>query len=167
MAATGDAVETFNSLMSELDYPMFIVTAVADDGERAGCLVGFATQISIKPPRFLAGLSHKNRTYRVAQRAAHLGVHFIPADGREIAELFGSETGDEVDKFERCDWREGPEGVPIVEGLANWFVGRIVDRHDAGDHDAMVLEPVAGERQAEDAELTFHRAKRIEPGHAP
>jgi flavin reductase (DIM6/NTAB) family NADH-FMN oxidoreductase RutF len=167
MPATQPAVDAFNSLMSELDYPMFIVTTVADDGERAGCLVGFATQISIKPPRFLAGLSHKNRTYRVAQRARHLGVHFVPADGAEIAELFGSQTGDKVDKFARCEWREGPEGVPILAGLPNWFVGRIVDRVDAGDHDAMVLEPVAGERQGEEAEMTFHRANRIEPGHAP
>jgi flavin reductase (DIM6/NTAB) family NADH-FMN oxidoreductase RutF len=167
MDATEDAVKTFDSLMAELDYPMFIVTTVAGDGERAGCLIGFATQISIRPPRFLAGLSNKNRTYRVAERAEHLGVHFVPAEGGELAELFGSETGDEVDKFERCAWHEGPAGVPIVEGLPNWFVGRIVERLEAGDHDALILEPVAGERQAEAEELTFHRAKRIEPGHAP
>src|SRR3954463_6609561 len=140
MAATEDVVKTFTSLMNELDYPMFIVTTVADDGERSGCLIGFATQISIKPPRFLAGLSHKNRTYRVAQRAQYLGVHFVPAHGKEVAELCGSETGDEVDKFERCDWHEGPEGVPIVEGLPNWFVGRIVDRLDGRGHGAMILQ---------------------------
>ena len=166
MDATKDAVETFNSLMAELDYPMFIVTTVAD-GERSGCLIGFATQISIKPPRFLAGLSHKNHTYRVARGAELLGVHFVPADAEQLAELFGSETGDEVDKFERCAWREGPAGVPIVEGLPNWFVGRIVDRLDAGDHDAMILEPVAAQRDTGEEEMTFHRAKRIEPGHAP
>ena len=167
MAATRDPVTSFNSLMGELDYPMFIVTTVAGDGERSGCLIGFATQISIKPPRFLAGLSHKNRTYRVAQRAEHLGVHFIPADATDIAELFGSETGDDVDKFARCEWHEGPAGVPIIVGLPNWFVGRIVERLEAGDHDAIILEPVGGERQAEEEEFTFHRAKRIEPGHAP
>jgi flavin reductase (DIM6/NTAB) family NADH-FMN oxidoreductase RutF len=167
MSATEDVVETFTSLMGELDYPMFIVTTVADDGERSGCLIGFATQISIDPPRFLTGLSNKNRTYRVSRRAEYLGVHFIPADGEDIAELFGGETGDEVDKFERCEWHEGPHGVPIVGGLPNWFVGRIVERLDAGDHDAIILEPVGGERQAEEEEFTFHRAKRIEPGHEP
>ena len=167
MSATEATVKTFTSLMGELDYPMFIVTTVAGDGERSGCLIGFATQISIDPPRFLTGLSNKNRTYRVSRRAEYLGVHFVPADGEEIAELFGGETGDEVDKFERCEWHEGPHGVPIVAGLPNWFVGRIVERLQAGDHDAIILEPVGGERQAEEEELTFHRAKRIEPGHAP
>jgi hypothetical protein len=31
----------------------------------------------------------------------------VAADG-ELAELFGGETGDEVDKFDRCEWRPGP-----------------------------------------------------------
>src|SRR3954465_8966075 len=157
MAATDDVVKTFTSLMGELDYPMFIVTTVADDGERSGCLIGFATQISIDPPRFLTGLSKKNHTFEVAKRAEHIGVHFVPADGEEIAELFGGETGDEVDKFERCEWHEGPggvgpggrEGAPFGAALPNWFVGRIVERLSAGDHDAIILEPVGGERQAE------------------
>jgi flavin reductase (DIM6/NTAB) family NADH-FMN oxidoreductase RutF len=170
MNAADESDGTFTSLMGELDYPMFIVTTVAgDDGERSGCLIGFATQISIKPPRFLAGLSEKNKTFRVAQRAGHLGIHFVPDDGtgEALAELFGSETGDEVDKFSRCAWHEGPGGVPVLDELPNWFVGRIVERVDGGDHTAFILEPVAAERQAEEAELTFHRAKRIEPGHAP
>jgi flavin reductase (DIM6/NTAB) family NADH-FMN oxidoreductase RutF len=168
MAAAKDSDRAFTSLMAELDYPMFIWTTVAeDDGERAGCLIGFATQISIKPPRFLAGLSDKNHTFRVAARAEHLGVHFVPSDGEELAELFGSQTGDRVDKFARCAWHEGPDGVPILDDLPNWFVGRIIERVDGGDHHALILEPIAAERQAEEEELTFHRAKRIEPGHAP
>ena len=167
MATTEDAVKTFTSLMGELDYPMFIVTTVADDGERSGCLIGFATQISIKPPRFLAGLSHKNHTYRVADGAELLGVHFVPEDGDELAELFGGETGDEVDKFARCEWHEGPGGVPVLDALPNRFVGRILERVDAGDHDAVILEPVAAERPEPEEELTFHRARRIQPGHAP
>src|SRR4051812_50169490 len=167
MAATKPAIKSFNSLMSELDYPMFIVTTVADDGERSGCLIGFATQISIKPPRFLAGLSHKNHTYRVAQRADHLGVHFVPADGTEIAELFGSETGDEIDKFERCEWHEGPEGVPIVAGLPNWFVGRIVDRLDAGHPHGAVLHPLRGAPPGRGPGGQLPPAHRLQPGGPP
>jgi flavin reductase (DIM6/NTAB) family NADH-FMN oxidoreductase RutF len=48
---------------------MFIVTAVGRDGERAGCLVGFATQCSIQPPRFLACISRENRTFDVVTEA--------------------------------------------------------------------------------------------------
>ena len=155
---------TFNSLVGDLDYPMFIVTACAD-GERSGCLIGFATQASIDPPRFIVGLSHQNRTYRVANGAELLAVHFVPEEAEDLAELFGGETGDDVDKFARAAWHEGPHGVPILDDCPNWFVGRALWRQDAGDHDAILLEPVAAQRDSDGDEFTFHRAKRIEPGH--
>ena len=142
---------------------MFIAT-VAADGERAGCLIGFATQASIDPSRFLVCLSHKNRTFREGRDAAALGVHAVPADADDLAQLFGGETQDEIDKFARTAWHEGPEGVPILERCANWFAGRVLGRWDLGDHDAFLLEPVDGS-SAPEREFTFHRAKRIDPGH--
>ncbi len=161
-----DLAASFNSLVGELDYPMFIVTACAED-ERSGCLIGFATQASIDPSRFLVCLSHQNHTYGVAVRAELLAVHFVPAGAEALAELFGGRTGDEVDKFERCAWRPGPRGTPLLDDCPNRFVGRVLERIDAGDHDAFLLEPVLAERSADFEEFTFHRAKRIEPGHQP
>ena len=159
-----DTEATFNSLVGDLDYPMFTVTACAG-GERAGCLIGFATQASIDPSRFLACLSHKNRTYRVAVDAELLAVHFVPAHAEDLVELFGGETGDDIDKFERCAWRPGPGGTPLLDGCPNRFVGRVLGRMDAGDHDAFLLEAVLAERGSGADEFQFHRAKRIEPGH--
>jgi flavin reductase (DIM6/NTAB) family NADH-FMN oxidoreductase RutF len=158
------AEETFQRLVAQLDYPMFIAT-VATGGERAGCLIGFATQSSIDPPRFLAGISDKNRTFRVAAGADTIAIHLVPEDASDLAELFGGETGDEVDKFARAEWREGPGGVPLLDGCPNRFVGRIVERIDFGDHVGMVLEPFFAEADEDSAQLGFHRAKRIEPGH--
>src|SRR5918911_1570463 len=155
---------TFNALVGDLEYPMFIVTARAD-GEPLGCLVGFATQTSIDPPRFALCLSHRNRTFRRGRDAELLGVHCVPADADALAQLFGGTTGDEQDKFARCAWHEGPGGVPLLDECPNWFVGRVLWRADAGDHDAYLLEPVVAEHGTGEGEFTFHRAKRIEPGH--
>jgi flavin reductase (DIM6/NTAB) family NADH-FMN oxidoreductase RutF len=159
-----DVAETFHELVGNLEYPMFIVTARAGD-EPLGCLIGFATQTSIDPPRFAVGLSHNNRTFRHGKDAPVLGVHCVPEDADDLAELFGGETGDEVDKFARSAWHEGPEGVPILDACANWFVGRVLWRRDAGDHDLFLLEPIAAARDGGEGEFTFPRAKRIEPGH--
>jgi flavin reductase (DIM6/NTAB) family NADH-FMN oxidoreductase RutF len=155
----------FNALVSDLDYPMFIVTTAAD-GERAGCLVGFATQASIHPSRFLVCLSDKNRTFRVAARAELLGVHFLPAERDDLAQLFGGHTADDgFDKFAQTAWSPGPGGVPLLDGCPNRFVGRILDRFGLGDHVAHLLEPVEAQHPTSSEEFTFHRAKRIEPGH--
>ena len=148
---------------------MFVLTTRAsteDDGERSGCLIGFASQCSIDPPRFAVWVSEKNHTFAVAKASTHLGVHVLPRDDRAgLAELFGGETGDEVDKFARCAWHEGPGGVPILDDCASWFVGRVVWRADAGDHDLFLLEPVVAESGTGEREFSFHRAKRIEAGH--
>jgi len=142
---------------------MLLVTTVGR-GERAGCLVGFATQTSIDPPRFLACISDKNRTYRVAQDADAMAVHLVPADRGDVAELFGGETGDETDKFDATDWREGPAGLPLIDACPTWFAGRIIDRIPLGDHVGHLLEPFGG-NDAGDPWLGFTRAKKIDPGH--
>jgi len=65
------AAKTFSDLLGRLDPPMFVVTVVAEDGERSGCLIGFATQRSIRPARFLVCVSVRNRTAAVIARASH------------------------------------------------------------------------------------------------
>jgi flavin reductase (DIM6/NTAB) family NADH-FMN oxidoreductase RutF len=160
-----DVAKTFNRLVGSLDHPMFIVTA-AHAGDRDGCLVGFATQASIHPPRFLVLLSDKNRTTRLALNAEHLGVHAVPAERGDLAELFGGTTAaDGVDKLARAGFSDGPHGVPLLDDCPNRFIGRVEWRHDAGDHIAHLLTPVAAETAGGEDELSFHRAKRIEPGH--
>lgn len=152
----------FDRFVEAIDYPMFIVTVPGPNG----CLVGFATQCSIHPPRFLVGLSEKNRTHQAARDATHLGVHVLGRDDKALAELFGGETGDDVDKFAECRWSEGPHGVPILDGIAAWFVGRILDRVDLGDHTGHVLEPVVAQ-PAETENLEYSDAKDIAAGHPP
>ena len=92
-----------------------------------------------------SAISTENRTWRVAQTATHLAVH-----------LFGRER---IDVDRRCSaarpattstssptvrWSEGPGGVPVLDGAAAWFVGRIIERFDLGDHVGHLLEPVTG-----------------------
>jgi flavin reductase (DIM6/NTAB) family NADH-FMN oxidoreductase RutF len=157
--------EAFEKLVALIDYPMFVVTTRAGD-EQAGCLVGFASQVSIVPPRFLAGLSKRNRTYRIAETACHLAVHLIERRHCELARLFGGETGDRIDKFARCAWHPGPHGLPILDDAAGWFAGAVRGRYDLGDHVGILLEPVAGSAPDEFGQLvTFSDVRDLEPGH--
>jgi flavin reductase (DIM6/NTAB) family NADH-FMN oxidoreductase RutF len=103
--------DRFDELMAAYDTAMLIVTTVTRAGHRSGCLVGFATQCSIDPPRFLVCLSIRNHTFRAAGDADVLAVHLVPPDRDDLAERFGGTTGDEVDTFAGVDWRPGPGGV--------------------------------------------------------
>jgi flavin reductase (DIM6/NTAB) family NADH-FMN oxidoreductase RutF len=159
-----DTEENFHTLVSDLDYPMFVVTA-ADHDQRAGCLVGFATQASIDPPRLLVLLSKANRTFGVAQATDILVVHFLHRDNHHLAALFGEETGDDVDKFARCPWHEGPGHTPILGGTRGWVVGTVVARLDAGDHVAHLLEVDEAVTDLPGPPLTFQSVRGLDPGH--
>ncbi|MCX2929601.1 flavin reductase family protein [Mycobacterium sp. CVI_P3] len=158
--------EAFEQIVGLLDYPMSVVTTKVGD-ERAGCLVGFSTQVSIKPPRYLVGLSKLNHTYEVAGRGAtHLAVHLLAKERQELARLFGGDTGDRIDKFSRCRWWNGPEGLPILSDAAAWFAGHILGRFDLGDHVGHLIEPVAGVAPERLGDLvTSSDVKDLEPGH--
>ncbi|GAA2770776.1 hypothetical protein GCM10019017_11360 [Streptomyces showdoensis] len=86
----------FSAFTEQLDSPMYVVTA-ASPGGRGGCLVGFASQCSIDPPRFVVWLSTANHTYRVARAAEHLTVHLLhrggPGDGRAVRRGDGRPDG--------------------------------------------------------------------------
>jgi flavin reductase (DIM6/NTAB) family NADH-FMN oxidoreductase RutF len=155
----------FEELTSGLEYPMFIVTAAAD-GERNGCLVGFATQCSIDPPQLLVCLSKANRTYRTALRAQSLVVHYLGAHDEPLAQLFGESTGDDTDKFAQCTWRERADGTPVLEDCRGWAAGDIVSRTDVGDHVAIAVRVVDAElRTGSAGQLGFQRVKDFDPGH--
>jgi flavin reductase (DIM6/NTAB) family NADH-FMN oxidoreductase RutF len=162
----GSVGQDFARLVGQLDYSLFIVTAAHGD-ERDGCLIGFATQVSIHPSRFLACLSVKNRTYRVASQSSMLVVHPVPDDAEDLAVLFGGETGDEVDKFARCRWEPGPDGIPVLSDVDNWFAGRVLGHIGFGDHVGFVLEPTVVHQLGSHDTLTFRRGRAIEPGHEP
>ena len=93
-------------------------------------------------------------------------MHLLPRTHAELARLFGSETGDRIDKFERCAWHAGPEDMPILDDAEGWFVGTVLDRYDVGDHVGHLLEPIGGHAPERLQQLvTFADVRDLEPGH--
>jgi flavin reductase (DIM6/NTAB) family NADH-FMN oxidoreductase RutF len=158
--------EAFERLVASLDYPMVVVAAAAADGERSGCLAGFTTQSSIDPPRWVVCISKVNHTHEVASKASVLVVHLLRSAQSDLATLFGSETGDELDKFEHCEWSPGPAATPVLRDT-DWFAGRIIERWDAGDHAALLLDVLAdgSAARADEPQLGFQAVRDLDPGH--
>jgi len=165
VAAVADGSSKFDQLVGELNYPMYIVTTAAG-GTNTGCLVGFTSQVSIDPARFLVCLSEKNHTTAVAATATHLAVHLVRRDDQVLPDLFGEQTGDEIDKFAHCRWSIGPHSMPVLDDAAAWFIGRIERRIGFGDHIGHLLEPFDVHFQPPLGPiLSFQDVHGMDPGH--
>jgi flavin reductase (DIM6/NTAB) family NADH-FMN oxidoreductase RutF len=153
-----------DAFTSSVDYPLTVITVGGGDA-KSGCLVGFVTQCSIAPFRLLACISKLNHTYRVALGSPGIAVHLLGREQEHLAKLFADESGDTVDKFEYCLWHQGLGGAPILEECTAWVDGRILTRFDAGDHDAFLIEPLAGGKRDHRELLTFRESPDFQPAH--
>ena len=154
-------MDAFEGMVGELEYPMFIVTARAGD-EPLGCLVGFTTQASIDPPRFIACLSHNNRTYRLGRDARRWASTPCPPTRRIWRSCSAARPATSTDKSRAAPGTRA-EGVPVVDRCANWFVGRVLARRTP----AITTRSCSSRSPAPPATGRVHvpRAKRIDPGH--
>lgn len=150
---------------SRVDYPLHIVTTRSREGELSGCVVGFVTQCSIVPSRFLVCISKVNHTYFTVERSDAIALHLIGRDQLDLLSLFAEETGDVVDKFSRCSWRDGVTGSPILDDCVVWLDCTIIDRWSVGDHEALLVRPVAGGSDGIGDLATIQNTPELHPGH--
>lgn len=158
--------DDFAELIASLDPAMAVVTTVSDR-ERAGCLIGFHAQSSIDPGRYVVWLSKANHTFRVGVHARYFGVHFLGEDDLDLARLFGTQSGDDVDKFTRCAWEQGPEGLPLLaDGRHRFTASRVALLDEGGDHACLVLQPFEVSPASPFRPLRLSRTTGLTPGHA-
>ena len=146
------------------DYPLHVVTAHAE-GEDSGCLAGFVTQCSMAPERFIVCISRANHTFGVAKRSRGLAVHLLGSDQRDIATLFGEESGDWVDKFEDVRWSRGVTGAPLLAECVAFIEGPIIRRISGGDHEAFVMGVSGGGAGTHEGRFLQSDASSLDAGH--
>jgi flavin reductase (DIM6/NTAB) family NADH-FMN oxidoreductase RutF len=127
----GDA---FERLLATLDHPLVVVSAASRRGVGA-CLVSFWSPCSVDPPRCCVYVPGDDPAHEVVRRATHVMVHFLE---RRRHDLAGA-----LDPTDASQWRTGPDGrTPRLRDVDAWFLGRVVGRHESGDHTGVVLEAV-------------------------
>jgi flavin reductase (DIM6/NTAB) family NADH-FMN oxidoreductase RutF len=119
------------------------VITTAFEGRRDGCFVSFVTQCSMHPPRLLALTSHENLTHELIERSGILALHPVGRGQEDWMELFGEQSGREVDKLAQVAWTPGVTGAPLLDGALGYVEGRVLGSMDCGDHTARLVEPVA------------------------
>lgn len=175
--------DAFDQLMGASDPAMVVVTTVAED-EFAGCLVGFHSQSSIDPEEYCVWLSKANHTYRVGLRASHFAIHFLTAADLEVAEWFGTRSGETSGKFAGPDGGAGPDrgdagrtgghgfdidehGLPLLRACPNrMVVERLAIVDDGGDHACFTTSVRSARSEAAFTPLRFGDVAHLDPGRS-
>lgn len=128
---------------------------------RGAAPVGFTatslSSVSAEPPMVSFGIGTGASSWPVIAEAGHVGVHILGEHQQELAATFALSGADRFGAPTR--WREGPEGVPVLDGVLAWLVCRVVARVPAGDHRIVLAEVVLGDPSGAGRPLVYHQGR--------
>ncbi|GJF33635.1 flavin reductase [Kitasatospora sp. NE20-6] len=114
-------------------YPtgVAVVTAVAEDGNPAGMVVGTFSSVSLDPPMVAFFPAVSSGSFQHLRTAKAFCVNVLAADQEALCRRMA--TGG-AGKFDGVRWRPGPLGSPILEDAVSWIECTYEDVREAGDH---------------------------------
>ncbi|MFF5253305.1 flavin reductase family protein [Streptomyces leeuwenhoekii] len=135
------------------------VAVITAGGERgpAGFTATSLASVSAEPPMVSFGVATGASSWPAIAAAGHVGVHLLGEHQRELAATFARSGADRFGPS--TAWREGPEGVPVLDGVLAWLVGRVVARVPAGDHRVVLAEVVHGDCAGPGRPLLYHQGR--------
>ncbi|GIE31845.1 flavin-dependent reductase [Actinoplanes italicus] len=133
--------DLFRQLLRRHAAAVVVVTA---PGEPAtGFTATSFTSVSLDPPLVSFCLAQSASAWPAVQAADTVAVHVLGQEQEHVARTFSTRGIDRL--AEHGAWREGPGGVPLLDGVLARLVCRVVDRVQAGDHTIVLATPLTGE----------------------
>ncbi|MBO1330225.1 flavin reductase family protein [Streptomyces sp. VRA16 Mangrove soil] len=126
-----------------------------------GAPVGFTatslTSVSAEPPVVSFGVGVGSSSWPTVAEATHVGVHILEEGQADLAATFARSGADRFGA--PTSWSEGPEGVPVLDGVLAWMVCKVVARVPAGDHRIVLAEAVCGHSAGAGRPLLYHQGR--------
>ncbi|GHD86224.1 flavin reductase family protein [Streptomyces naganishii] len=133
-----------------------VITANGETGP-VGFTATSLTSVSADPPLVSFGIGTGASSWPAISRTDHVGVHILGEHQQELAATFARSGADRFGA--PTAWREGPEGVPLLDDVLAWLVCRVVGRVPAGDHRIVLAEVVLGDPAGAGRPLLYHQGR--------
>jgi flavin reductase (DIM6/NTAB) family NADH-FMN oxidoreductase RutF len=152
--------EKLAQALDTLRSGLFVVTS-ANNGEQAGCTAVWVSRVSFNPPLLAVTLSPTRHTCKVIEDSKQFAINVLGESQLDLARRFGFNTGPDSKKFEGQVIRMVEGGLPVLEGCAAYFVCRVSQVFNVGDHKLFIGEVAeasmgSGERPAVYSAETFY-----------
>ncbi|GJF21716.1 flavin reductase family protein [Streptomyces flaveolus] len=133
-----------------------VITARGDAGP-VGFTATSLTSVSAEPPLLSFGIGTGSSSWPTVSGAEYVGVHLLGEHQQELAATFARSGADRFGA--PTVWREGPEGVPVLDDVLAWLVCRVVGRVPAGDHRIVLAEVLLGDPSGTGSPLLYHQGR--------
>jgi flavin reductase (DIM6/NTAB) family NADH-FMN oxidoreductase RutF len=125
--------------MARLPAGVVVITARIGD-EFRGLTASSLVSISLDPPLVLVGLERESATRAAVLETKAFNASLLTRSQEFLADRFAGRAPALDLEWRTLPHRFGTNGIPLLDGCAAWLECRLVQVHEAGDHDIFVGE---------------------------
>ena len=125
--------------MARLPAGVVVITARVGD-EFRGLTASSLVSISLDPPLVLVGLERESATRAAVLETKAFNASLLTRSQEFLADRFAGRAPALDLEWRTFPHRLGTNGIPLLDGCAAWLECRLVQVHQAGDHDICVGE---------------------------
>lgn len=119
-----------------------VVTAHNENEHPIGFTANSFTSVSLDPPLVLVCLANSSSNREAFVNAAGFAVNVLSETQVAVSNTFARPA---EDRFANIEWKTGPQGSPVIEGVTAWFDCAMYNQVEAGDHVILIGEVKAYE----------------------
>lgn len=108
-----------------------VVTTHDESGRPIGFTANSFSSVSLDPPLASICLANTSSNFNTFSEAAGFAVNILSEDQISVSNTFARPSRD---RFAGVEWKPGPNGAPILDGVSAWFDCSVFKTVEAGDH---------------------------------
>ncbi|MEO8907066.1 MAG: flavin reductase family protein [Microbacteriaceae bacterium] len=138
-----------------------IVTALRPDGTPVGFTATSLASLSALPPLASFNMARTASAWPTVAVTDFVIIHMLGVRNRAVAEIM---AGDNSIRFAGDHWAPGPHGIPLIQDVTGWMLGRVIERIPVHNNAVIVVEVVDGGLGEPDEALLYHERTFLRPG---
>jgi flavin reductase (DIM6/NTAB) family NADH-FMN oxidoreductase RutF len=138
-----------------------VVTGLTPEGTPVGFTATSLASLAAVPPLATFNMARISTAWPAVEKTSHVVIHLLGARNRALAERL---SGPHAERFAGEHWAPGPLGLPLLNDVPAWMLGRIVERVPVAENAVVVVQIEDGGLGMEDEALLYHERAYQVPG---
>jgi flavin reductase (DIM6/NTAB) family NADH-FMN oxidoreductase RutF/rubredoxin len=153
----------------KITYGLYVVSA-AYDKKRNGYISNTVFQVTSDPAQLAIACSKNNLSAEIIEKSKAFSVSILMKETcPDIIGTFGYRSGNDIEKFEKFNYKTGKTGSPILlDDTIAWFECEVVSKIDVGTHLIFIGKVVDNDLlEANGDPLSYTYYRDVKKGKAP
>jgi flavin reductase (DIM6/NTAB) family NADH-FMN oxidoreductase RutF len=142
---------------NRVNLPVYSISSKAD-GISNMHIITYASQISMKPKRFVCSIYHNTKTLQNVEASGEFILQLLAAAQYRLVDLLGKKSGNSIDKIARLkkrneltEWND----YPVLKNALAVMHLKVIDQFEGGDHEVFLCDVMTYKNLNEGESLTL------------